>query len=52
MHFLSWHTWPLAHRRRGDSGIKYAKIVVNMDRAKPKYDTYAISFEKNQKKIM
>ena len=52
MLFWSSETLPLAHRKRGDSGIKNAKIVVNMHNAKPKNEMYAVSFEKNQKMRM
>ena len=48
---LFWNsvTRPLAHMRRGESGIKKARIVVKMERAKPKKLMYSTSLDNCQK---
>ena len=52
MLFYSSATRPLAHRRRGDSGIKQARMVVKMQTAHPKPLTKTVSLENCQKKTV
>ena len=42
----------MAQRRRGDSGMKQARMVVKMQTAQPKPLTKTVSLEKCQKKTV